>query len=176
MTKIVLTFGLISGVIITILMWIMLTAMSSGKVEHGEIYGYSTMIIALSMVFFGIKSYRDNHGGKVTFLKGLQVGILISMISALCYAASWEVYYRTSGGDFMKQYAAQVVEKMKETGASEAEITKTQTDLTQLAEIYQNFFVRFGMTLLEILPVGILVTLISAALLRKREVLPAQPA
>ena len=175
MTKIVLIFGLISGAIAAALMWLMLAVMKGGNVDHGLMWGYASMIISLSLVFFGVKSYRDNHGGRITFFKGLQVGILISLISAVCYAASWEVYYRTDGGNFMAQYSAQYIEKMKKDGASDSEIAKTQKEMDDLAVVYQNFFVRFGMTLMEIVPVGLVVTLISAALLRKREILSAEP-
>ena len=175
MKKIVLTFGLISGAIAAGLMWLMMGLFKTGTVnfDNGEIFGYTTMIVALSMVFFGIKSYRDNNGGRIGFWKGVQVGILISLISAACYAVSWEVYYRTSGGDFMQEYTAHYIEKMKEKGASPEEIEKTQKDMAYFGEMYKNPIIRFGMTLLEILPVGILVTFISAALMRRRELLPA---
>ena len=176
MKKIVLTFGLISGVVITALMWLMLALMKAGVSSHSLVFGYATMIIALSLVFFGIKSYRDNNGGRITFLKGLQIGILISLISAVCYGISWEAYYRTSGADFMQQYTAQYIDQMRAKGSSDAEIAETQKQMDQFAEQYKNFFVRFGMTLMEILPVGIVVTLISAALLRKSTMLPAEPA
>ena len=76
----------------------------------------------------------------------------------------------------MQQYSQKYIEGMKRNGASDTEIEKAQTDMAQLMEMYQNFFVRFGMTLMEIVPVGIIVALVSAGLLRKREVLPAQPA
>src|SRR5215210_8579992 len=97
MTKIVLIFGLISGAIAATLMWILMGFVNKGSInfDNGMIWGYATMIIALSLVFFGVKSYRDNNGGHITFLKGLQVGTLISLISAVCYAASWEVYHRS---------------------------------------------------------------------------------
>ncbi len=173
MKKIVLTFGLISGVIVSALMWLMLAMMKAGVTAHGLVWGYATMIIALSLVFFGIKSYRDNNGGRITFVKGLQVGILISLISAVCYGISWEAYYRTSGSEFMQQYTAQYIEQMRVKGSSNAEIAETQKQMDQFAEQYKNFFVRFGMTLMEILPVGIVVTLISAGLLRRKELLPA---
>jgi len=176
MTKIVLIFGLISGAIAATLMWIMLTAMKTGAIGHGLIFGYASMIISLSLVFFGVKSYRENNGGRITFVKALQVGILISLICAVCYAVSWEIYFRTSGGNFMAEYTAQYIAKMKENGASDTEIDKTQKQMADMAVAYQNFFFRFGMTLLEILPVGIIVTLVSAALLRKREILPGYPA
>ena len=177
MTKIVLTFGLIAGAISAVLMWIMLGLYNSGTLNHdyGEIFGYTTMIISLSMVFFGIKSYRDNHGGKIGFWKGVQIGLLISLIAAVCYATSWEVYYRTSGGNFLAEYSAHYIEKLKEKGAPAAEIEKTQREFADFGEMYKNVLVRFPMTLLEILPVGIIVTLISAGLLRRREMLPSEP-
>ncbi len=176
MTRIVLIFGLIAGAIASVLMWILMNVMVTDGIDfdNAMIWGYATMIIALSMVFFGIKSYRDNHGGHITFLKGLQVGILISLISAVCYGASWELYYSSSGQEFIQKYTVYYLDKMKADGASEAEIEKERVEGERFMELYKNFFVRFGFTLLEILPVGVVVTLISAALLRKREILPAE--
>lgn len=177
MTKIVVIFGLISGAIAAGLMWLLIASVNSGSVnlDNGMLWGYATMIIALSLIFFGIKSYRDNNGGHISFFKGLQVGILISLISAVCYAASWEIYYRGSGQEFLQKYTAHYLEQLKKDGASEAEIEKSRADMAQFMENYQNFFVRFGITMMEILPVGVIVTLVSAGLLRKREVLPAEP-
>ena len=176
MTRIVLIFGLISGAISAGLMWLLIAVQNNGLVnlDNGLFFGYATMIIALSLVFFGIKSYRDNNGGRITFFKGLQIGILISLISAFCYAGSWELYYRGSGQEFLQKYTAHYIDKMKADGASAADIAKTEADMAQFQEQYKNFFVRFGVTLMEILPVGIIVTLISAALLRRRELLPAE--
>jgi hypothetical protein len=175
MKKIVLTFGLISGAIVAALMWLMMALFKTGVVnfDNGEIFGYTTMIVALSMIFFGIKSYRDNNGGVIGFWKAVQVGILISLISAACYALSWEVYVRTSGGSFMEEYTAHYIQKMKEKGASAEEIAKTEKEMADFGEMYKNPVIRFAMTLLEILPVGIIVTFISAALMRRKEMIPA---
>lgn len=175
MTKIVLIFGLISGAIAGGLMWILMGTVNTGSIDfdNGMIWGYATMIIALSLVFFGIKSYRDNHGGKISFVRGLQVGILISLISAVCYAAAWELYYPRIGDEFMQKYTTYYLDKMKKEGASDAEIEKARTESEQFMEMYKNIFVRFAMSLMEILPVGVIVTLLSALLLRRREVLPA---
>ncbi len=174
MTKIVLIFGLLSGVIAGVLMCILFTFVMSERIDfdNGVIWGYATMIIALSLVFFGIKSYRDNHGGDITFLKGLQVGFLISLISAFCYAASWEIYYPRVGDEFMQKYTTYYLDKMKKDGATDAEIETARVEGEKFVQLYKNFFVRFGFSLIEILPVGVIVTLISAGLLRKREMLP----
>ena len=178
MTRIVLIFGLIAGAISAGLMWLLIAVQNNGLVdiEHGMTIGYATMIIALSMIFFGVKSYRDNNGGHISFWKGLQIGILISLMAGVCYAGSWELYYRGSGQEFLQKYTVHYIDGMRKDGKTDAEIEKAQTEMAQFQEMYKNFFVRFAMTLMEILPVGIVVTLISAALLRKREVLSAQPA
>lgn len=175
MAKIVLIFGLISGAIAGLLMWILMSFVGTDVVnfDNGVIWGYATMIVALSLIFFGIKSYRDNNGGRITFFKGLQVGLLISLISAVCYAVSWEIYYPKVGQEFMQKYTAYYLDKMKKDGASDAEVEKARVDGEEFMELYKNFFVRFGFSLTEILPVGVVVTLISAALLRKEELLPS---
>lgn len=171
MTRIVLVFGLISGAIAAGLMWLLVGVVNTGAVDFDSamMWGYATMIVALSMVFFGVKSYRDNNGGRISFLKGLQVGILISLISALCYAASWELYYRGSGQEFLEKYSAHYLDKMKSEGASDAEIETARVQGEQFMELYRNFFIRFPITMVEILPVGVVVTLVSAALLRKKQ-------
>ncbi len=178
MAKIVLIFGLLSGAIAGLLMWILMGSVNSDAInfDNGILWGYATMIIALSMVFFGIKSYRDNHGGHISFFKGLQVGILISLISAVCYAASWEIYYPKVGDEFMQKYTAYYLDKMKKQGSSDDEIETARVESEKFMEMYRNFFIRFGFSLMEILPVGVIVTLVSAALLRKRELLPLQEA
>jgi hypothetical protein len=176
MTKIVIVFGLISGVIAGGLMWVLMTLVGKDAVnfDNAVFVGYATMLIALSLVFFGIKSYRDNNGGRITFLKGLQVGILISLISALCYAAAWEIYYPSVGEEFMQKYTAFHLDKMKTEGATDAEVEQARVEGEQFMQLYRNFFVRFAFSLIEIIPVGIIVTLVSSLLLRRRDVLPAQ--
>lgn len=175
MTKIVIVFGLMSGAIAGVLMWILMGSVNSGSVnfDNGMLWGYATMIIALSLVFFGIKSYRDNNGGHISFVKGLQVGILISLISAFCYAASWELYYPKVGDEFMQKYTTYYLDRMKTEGATETEIETARIESEKFMELYKNFFVRFSFSLIEILPVGIIVTFVSATLLRKRDLLPA---
>ena len=178
MTKIVLIFGLISGAIAGLLMWVLMSFVGSGSIDFdsGMIWGYSTMIVALSMVFFGIKSYRDNNGGRISFVKGLQVGILISLISALCYAVSWELYYPSVGDEFMQKYTAYTLDSMRNEGATDNEIENARIEAEQFMEMYKKFPVRFAFSIIEILPVGIIVTLVSALLLRRKELLPAPAA
>ena len=129
------------------------------------------------MVFFGVKSYRDNHlEGSITFGKALQVGLLITVVASLGYAISWEFYFNLVAPDFMDEYATFCIDKAKSGGVEEDEVQKLILDMDKMKEMYKNPFLRFGMTLAEILPVGILISLISAALLRKKNFLATQPA
>jgi hypothetical protein len=133
--------------------------------ENGELVGYSTMIVALSLIFFGIKSYRDNHlEGSITFGKALKVGLLITLIASLIYAITWEIISNTMQ-DFVTQMGDKYSEKLKAEGSTQAEIDEYKA-------IYENPFIRFAMTLMEIAPVGILISLLSAGLLRIRGFLP----
>ena len=178
MRKVTLTFGLIAGVIVSaflvigIALWV-----KTGKVVDNALIGYATMVIALSMVFFGIKSYRDNYQkGAIRFWKGFQVGLLITLIASLMYAITWETYNQispASSAAFIDYYANCQVDKLKVKGVSAAEIDQEVKKMDDFKRMYGNPAIRFSMTLMEILPVGIIITLISAAVLRKKEILPA---
>jgi hypothetical protein len=174
MKKIILIYGLISGVIVAAMMWLTQPLLRDGtlNLDNGMLIGYTTMVIALSLVFFGIKSCRDQTlGGSITFGVAFKVGILIALIGSLMYAISWEFYYNIIAPDFMEWYTQCQLDKMIKEGKSEMEITRAKDDFVKFGELYKNPLIRFGMTMLEILPVGLIVTLISAGLLRKKEFL-----
>ena len=175
MRKVVITYGLISGAIITSLFLISMYLWSKGIInfDNGEYFGYGSMLVALSMVFFGIKSFRDNQNSRsIGFWKGAQVGVLISLLASFVYAAGWEVYMQASPeNSFIDDYTEHYIGKLKEKGTPQEEIDKTVNEMASMKEMYKNPVIRFGMTLMEILPVGIIVSLVSAAILRKKEVL-----
>lgn len=178
MRKVILTFGLLAGAIVSGFMVIGLALYEkTGKIFVNELVGYATMVIALSMIFFGIKSYRDNYQkGVINFWKGVQVGLLIAMIASLLYAFTWETYMQARPAgftSFMEKYTDSVINKLKEKGASSEKIDQEIKNMDRFMQLYRNPLIRFGLTLMEILPVGIIITLISAAVLRKKEVLPA---
>jgi Protein of unknown function (DUF4199) len=178
MRKVTLTFGLLAGAIISVFMVIGIALWEkTGKITANELIGYATMVIALAMIFFGIKSYRDNYqSGVIRFWKGFQVGMLIALIASLMYAITWEtfIHVRPAGYQaFIDYYVECQINKKKEKGASAAEIDQEVKKMDDFKRLYGNPAIRFGMTLMEILPVGIIITLISAAVLRKKEFLPA---
>jgi len=176
MRKIILTYGLIAGAIVSAMMLITMPMYKSGQLNHenGELTGYTTMVIALSVVFFGVKSYRDKQGnGAITFWKGVQIGLLITLVAGAMYALTWEYLYPQIGHEYMMTFTEQHLNDLKSEGVSDAEIQEQREYWTNFMELYKNPLVRIPITLFEILPVGIIITLISSALLRRKEFLPA---
>ena len=172
MRKIVLTFGLIAGAILSAMMLITLPFQDQIGFDKGAIIGYTTMVLAFLMVFFGVQSYRDSvAGGSVTFGRAFTVGLLITAVASVCYVTTWQVIYYRLAPDFGEKYAAYAVAKAKESGASDAQIAAKAKEMTELKEMYKNPLVNIALTLLEPLPVGILFTLVTAGVLsRKRRV------
>ena len=172
MRKIVLTFGLIAGAILSAMMLMTLPFQDQIGFDKGAIIGYTTMVLAFLMVFFGVQSYRDNvAGGSVTFARAFAVGSMITAVASVCYVTTWQVIYYRLAPDFGEKYAAYAVAKAKESGASDAQIAAKAKEMTELKEMYKNPLVNIALTLLEPLPVGILFTLVTAGVLsRKRRV------
>jgi len=171
MKKIVLTFGLISGAILAAMTAIMLPLSMSGKIdfEKSEIVGYTAMVLSFLLVFFGIRSYRENvGGGTITFGKAFRVGILITLVACAVYVISWEIVYFNFVPDFADKYAAYSIEKMRQEGATAAAIAAAEKKMADFKELYANPLINVGITFLEVFPVGLIVTLISAAILRRK--------
>ena len=171
MQKIVLTFGLIAGAMLSVMMLLTLPFMEKIGFEKGEVIGYSTMVLAFLMVYFGIRSYRDNvANGSIKFGRAFLVGFLITCVASACYVATWQLVYYKIAPDFGDKYTAYVVEKAKKSGASEEKIAAQKKEMQEFMEIYKNPFVNIAITFIEPLPVGLLFTLVSAGILsRKRK-------
>jgi len=165
MRKIVLTFGLIAGAIMSAMMFMTLPFEIGGY-----IIGYTTMVLAFLMVFFGVKSYRDNvAGGHVTFGRAFMIGLMITVVASVCYVASWELIYYKLAPDFIEKYSARVLEKVKKSGATEAQIAAQTKQMAEFAEMYKNPLVNIAFTFIEPFPVGVVFTLVTAGVLgRKR--------
>jgi len=180
MKKVVLTFGLISGAVFAAMMAIVTPLVGNGTLDfdNSEILGYTTMVLSFLLVFFGIRSYRDNAGnGHITFAKAFAVGICITLISCIFYVVTWEIIYFNFMPDFMDQYGAHVVEKLRASGASAAAVQAKIVEMNKFKEQYKNPFFNAAMTFIEPFPVGLVITLISSGLLRKKaQSQPAQSA
>jgi hypothetical protein len=171
MKKIVLTFGLIAGGIMALMFAIMFPFHDSIGFDRGMVVGYTTMVLAFLLIYFGIRSYRDNvAGGSVSFGRAFSVGVLIAVVASLFYVAAWEVTYYSSnfGSEYITAYQAHVIEKERAGGASQAELDKKTAEMQRFAELYRNPVINSALTFLEPMPVGLIIALISAAVLRRR--------
>jgi len=176
MTRIVLIYGTIAGLIVTIPM-IALTLLLTKEtaLDNGALYGYLTMIIALTAVFVGVKRYRDKvHGGVIRFVPALLVGLGISAVASLMYTVGWEISLATSGFDFGAAYSQAAIEQARAAGAPDAEIARITERAAEFARMYANPLYRLPTTFVEIFPIGVLISLISAALLRNSRFLAAR--
>jgi hypothetical protein len=167
-------FGLISGSIsVVFLIGVTLILKYQGfdqvGFENSAYFGYGSMIIAMSAVYFGIKSQRNSEKNpSFTFWKGFLVGLGIVIISCIMYSLAWMVIYYNFIPNFMNDYAQFCVKKATDAGASQAELKKTIADLNQMKEWYKSPILVFLITLTEPLPVGLLVAVVSAFFLRRK--------
>ena len=169
MKKTVLIFGLISGGMMTIMMWATLPFIDRiASFNGGMVIGYTTIVLSFMLVFFGIRSYRENvGGGTVTFGRAFAVGILIALISSSLYVITWEVIYFGVPG-FADKFNAMCVAHIKNSGGSPAAIQTQLDQLKNLRPWYDNPFFNAALSFTEPFPIGLIVTLVSAAILRKK--------
>jgi hypothetical protein len=169
MKKTVLTFGLIAGAIMSLMMFSVIPFVDKIGFDKGEIIGYTTMVLSFLLIFFGIRSYRENVGeGTISFGRAFAVGILITVIASLCYVVAWEIIYFNFMHDFVDKYAAHMVAQVKASGATQEAIQAKLQEMKKFKQLYENPFFNAAITFTEPLPVGLLVTLISSAILRKK--------
>ncbi|HKN20419.1 MAG TPA: DUF4199 domain-containing protein [Terracidiphilus sp.] len=175
MKKTVLTFGLISGLMISVLMGGSLLLANKIGSGHSMVLGYTMMVASFLLVYFGIRSYRDNNlAGQISFGRAFTCGILIALITCICYVAMWEILYFNFMPHFMDSYWAAQIRRVQSSGLDPATIATQVAAIQHSAQLYQNPFVNMAYTLIEPLPVGLVMTLISAAILRRKARVPAQ--
>jgi uncharacterized protein DUF4199 len=174
MKKIVLVFGLVSGGLMAVFMYATLPLVDKVGFEKLTFLGYAAMVLAFILVFFGIRSYRENiGGGTITFGRAFTVGILIALISSVCYVVAWLIMYSVFLPDFLDKYTTYVIEQMRASGAAPEAVQAKIQEMEQAKRLYSNPFLRAAFTFIEPFPVGLIMTLISALILRKKKPAPA---
>ena len=175
MKKTILTFGLISGAFSALMLSATVPFADKIGFDKGEYLGYTVIVLSFLLVFFGIRSYRDhvNHG-QITFGRAFTVGIGITLISCACYVVTWEILYFHFLPGFMDKYSAYMVLKLQASGASSENIQAQMQQIKKYKEMYDNPLLNAAMTFIEPFPVGFVMTLLSAAVLRRKP--PSQPA
>lgn len=167
MKNVILKYGLIAGGIVAFMLTVNIAEVVPFK--YGEVIGYTSMLLAFSMIFFAIKNYRENTlNGVIGFGKAFKIGILITLIASAIYVMTWMVLSETIGQDFMEKYMEYAVANMKESGMSQADIDIKVEGMEKIQEIYKNPIAKMGITFLEIFPVGLLVSLVAAFVLKRK--------
>ena len=130
--------------------------------------GYSSMLIAFSFIFVGIKNVRDKHnGGYISFGNAFKVGLYIALIASSVYVVTWLIEYYIFIPDFMDKYIAHVLREAQKDGATLAELKAKKDDLSGYVEMYKTPFGVIVLTYLEVLPIGLIIALIAAAILKR---------
>lgn len=168
MLRTALIFGLLAGAIQIVIGQIGFS-WGESRPELGEVIGYSVMLAALSMIYFGIRNQRDRkQDGHITFGQGLQLGLIITLIATVFYIGGWFIYYHNGGGAEMMEYYWQAqIESIQQSKQSEAEIAAELSRLTEMRESYSKPIVMAGFGFLEIFPIGLLISVVAALLLRR---------
>ena len=172
----VLIYGAIAG---AIAISVITASIAVDSLSHLQSmwFGYLVMLAALSLIFVGVKRYRDVEcGGVIQFGRALLLGYAMALVAGVIYVAGWEAYLATTDGNFMVEYGASIVADLRASGASAAEIAATEAQMAQAVEWYRQPLLRMLITFSEILPVCLVVPLVTAAVLRNPRVLPARAA
>jgi hypothetical protein len=175
MLRKILSYGVLSGLFAGGFLSATIALAGDKMLTYGMVIGYITMLVGLSAIFVAIKRYRDRElGGVIRFLPAFGLGLGISLVASLLYAACWEATLAVTHLDFITGYANYMIEQERAKGASAEAIAQLTAQMEQMKVQYANPLFRFPMTMSEILPVGLLVSVVSAGLLRNRAFLPAR--
>ena len=175
MLRIIFTYGIISGTIVILSMMLGILAGGSQSFWASEFFGYLIMLIALSMIFVGVKKIRDEDmGGVIRFLPALGAGLAIAAIAGVMYVAIWQIYLTVTDYAFINDYTADIIAQRTAEGLSGPALDKLVAEMEALKTDYDKFYIRLPMTFLEIFPVGVLISIISAAILRNPKAFPAR--
>ena len=176
MLRYILIYGVIAGVIVGVPLSIMTLTMSGhAMMQFGMLIGYLTMLIALSAVFLAIKRHRDvDLGGVIRFWPALALGLGVSVVAGVIYVVAWEVSCAIAHADFAGAYARAMIAQQETKGVSGAALERFKAEMEQFKVQYANPLYRWSMTFAEIFPVGVIVSLVSAGLLRSSRFMPAR--
>ena len=170
MKKTIWTFGIIAGLICSVWMAGFILMGKYDDFDNGMIYGYASMLIAFSMIFVGIKNYRDKQlNGSINFKTAFTIGLFITLIASTFYVVTWLICYYNFLPDIGDKYVAFKLNEMKQNNLPPAEIEKFAKDMKQFSETYKNPFFNALLTYTEILPVGLIISVISGLILKSKK-------
>jgi hypothetical protein len=170
MKKITIVFGLIMGSIFTgFMLWSVVTCVNNPRYESNDFIGYAGMLAITSLIFIAIKNYRDKYAnGTISFGKAFQVGAYISLIASTLYVIVGLAATYLFFPDFLDSYTTHVLYMAELDGATKTELATKSAEMAEFKEMYKNPLFAIMSTYAEILPLGLIISLISAVLLRKK--------
>ena len=177
MIRTLLLWGTVAGLIVGSILFGTTVAMADHppSMGIGMAIGYTSMLIALSAIFVGVKRHRDDAlGGVIRFWPAFGMGLGISVVAGVFYVLAWEAALAVTGLDYGAKFAEHLIAQRRAEGASATELARITAEMKAFSVQYADPLFRMPMTFTEIFPVGVLVSLISAALLRKSSFLPAR--
>ena len=173
---VILVYGAVAGLIVAVpMIALMVTLTAETAPDNGALYGYLTMLVALTAVFVGVKHYRDKVlGGAVRFMPALLVGLGIAGVASVIYAVGWEVSLALTGFDFAAATTKEMIDAARARGASPDDLERVTEQAAAFARMYANPLFRLPITFAEMFPIGVVIAALSAALLRNSRFLPAR--
>jgi uncharacterized membrane protein YhaH (DUF805 family) len=175
MTRFILVYGSIAGVIVSVFLIGGIALYSSGENASGgsQLFGYSSMLVALSLIFVAVKRYRDTVlGGVIKFWPAVLLGLAVAGLASVFYVTAWEIYFRATDGAFTEIYVTGLIEARREAGMTGAELDAFIQQTRDSMALYAHWWFRMPLTFAEIFPVGLIVTFIAAGLLRNPKFMP----
>jgi len=170
MKKIIIVSGIISGLIVSTFMVCSIAYCYASQQFEGNMWvGYASMLLAFSLIFIGVKNFRDKYSnGMVSFGKAFKIGLYITLISSTIYVLVWLIDYYVFIPDFMDKYTNHILQEAKANGDNQAEFSSKVTEMSKYKEMYKNPLIVILFTYLEVIPIGAFVSLISALILKKK--------
>jgi len=165
MKKYVLIFGLIIGTILCVNMLYTVNQLyNNSNFTGNEIIGYAAIVIVFSLIFFGVRNYRNKHlNGFISFGKAFKTGFLIALLGSTLYVSAWLFYYYLFIPDYLDIYIPFALGEVPST-----ELAAKTTEMESFKEMYKNPLFVVLITFFEVLPIGILVSFLSALFLKKK--------
>lgn len=170
MTRTILTYGLISGILISAQMGLMVNFLyNDPNFEPSAIVGFGMMIVVFSLIYLGIRNYRNQFGqGIISFGKALKMGAAIALVASTVYVVTWLICYYIFIPDFMERYTRMVLNQSTQSGATAGELAAKTKEMAEFNEMYKNPVMVVLLTYMEVLPVGLIISLISAWILKQK--------
>lgn len=159
--------SLAGGAFVSIFMVIMIKYCNAQHAITNMLITYTAMIIAFSVIFVAVRKARDSNGGVITFGKAFGIGLTITLITSTIYAAAWLIYSHFFIPDFIDKYTDHLIQQLKASHLPPQELKEKIDQANRDRAFYGSFLGKSIEPYMEILPVGLIVSVIAALTLKR---------